>query len=67
MKLEPKQIIDNRYEVLERLGEGGMGEVWKAVDQRHGDEVVIKMPLLKSDPEIRARFGKDCLRRALTC
>ena len=59
MKLDSGQLVDNRYEVLERLGEGGMGEVWKALDKRHCDEVVIKMPLLKGDPEIRARFGRE--------
>ena len=27
MKIEPKQVIENRYEIIEKLGEGGMETV----------------------------------------
>lgn len=30
------------YEIFTLIGEGGMGEVWKARDTRLGREVVIK-------------------------
>jgi serine/threonine-protein kinase len=59
MKLEPKQIIDKRYQIVERIGQGGMGEVWKATDQRMGDEVVLKSPLAQGDEDSLRRFGRE--------
>ena len=59
MKLLPKQTIDKRYEIIERLGKGGMGEVWKATDQQLGDTVVIKMPLASNDEVVLQRFSTE--------
>lgn len=59
MLLEPNQILDNRYEIIEKLGQGGMGVVWKANDQQLGDEVVIKMPLVNSEQVILQRFAAE--------
>src|SRR5207247_6632029 len=39
------------FEVLSRLGSGGMADVFKAVDSRNGRTVALKIP--KSDPGVR--------------
>jgi serine/threonine protein kinase len=41
--LSPGQILDERYEILGLLAEGGMGEVYRARRTLLGDEVAIKI------------------------
>jgi TolB-like protein len=49
------------YKILERIGAGGMGEVFRARDTRLGRTVAIKVltPAVADDPERRARFLQE--------
>jgi serine/threonine-protein kinase len=47
-RLTPGQILDGKYEVLDKIGEGGMGEVWR-VRHLHLDEIRI-IKVTKPDP-----------------
>jgi serine/threonine-protein kinase len=56
----PQQIIAH-YRVIAKLGEGGMGEVWRAVDTKLGREVAIKIlpDSFAQDPDRLARFTRE--------
>ncbi len=49
------------YEILEPLGAGGMGEVYRAKDTRLDRTVAVKvLPSdLAADPQLRARFERE--------
>ena len=49
------------YKILDRIGAGGMGEVYRARDTRLGRTVAIKVlaPDVAGDPDRRARFLQD--------
>ena len=49
------------YRVTDKLGEGGMGQVWRAEDEKLGREVALKvLPAdFASDPDRLARFERE--------
>ena len=55
------QTLSKRYHVIETLGVGGMGTVFKASDTRLGVDVVIKVPhpMMIKNTEFAARFRRE--------
>ncbi len=62
-QLEPGDLLGNRYEILQLLGEGGMGAVYKAQDRELDRPVALKLirPDLASNPAMLARFKQELL------
>jgi len=61
--IEPGAMIGERYEILKRLGEGGMGAVYKARDRELDRLVALKVirPELAGHPDILRRFKQELI------
>ena len=57
--MNPTQL--GPYEIRSRLGRGGMGAVYEAVDTMTGDVVAVKVLAshLADDPGLRSRFDAE--------
>lgn len=58
----PDVILQQRYQIVRRIGQGGMGAVFEAIDTRLGSVVAIKQTL--PIPLEEYAGGEDPLRRA---
>ncbi len=58
--LQPGQDVLH-YRIGDKIGEGGMGEVWRATDTELGRDVAIKVlpAILANDGERLARFQRE--------
>jgi tetratricopeptide (TPR) repeat protein/predicted Ser/Thr protein kinase len=61
--LQTGDVLGGRYEILQMLGEGGMGAVYKARDRELDRFVALKLirPELAANPSILARFKQELL------
>ena len=54
------RLLDGRYRLTARLESGGMGEVWRAYDERIGREVAVKIvTAARLTPDALARFDRE--------
>jgi serine/threonine protein kinase len=59
--LSPGDVLLDRYELRQLIGQGGMGSVYRAFDRTRGEEVALKLllPSLVASEHARERFVSE--------
>ena len=57
------RVLADRYRLERRIGQGGMAEVWVAVDEQLDRRVAVKWlkPNLASDEVVAERFRREAI------
>jgi serine/threonine protein kinase len=60
-RLELGTLFAGRYEILQELGKGGMGEVYRVKDKKLDEEIALKVlkPEIAADKEMIERFKNE--------
>jgi len=63
LDLKPGKLIAGRFEICGRIGSGGMGMVYRAIDRELEDDVALKLlhPHLAQDETVFRRFRNEVL------
>lgn len=62
MNTDTRRIIGGRFEILDVIGQGGMGTVYRGRDTQTGETVAIKSlrpDIVKDDPKLVERFTRE--------
>jgi serine/threonine-protein kinase len=61
MRYQAGETVNQRYEILESLGHGGMSDAYKARDRESGHLVVVKIPFssIIGDPATFSRYQRE--------
>ena len=60
-ELATGSVFAGRYKIVEELGEGGMGKVYRVIDKQLNEEVALKLirPEIASDKKAVKRFRNE--------
>jgi eukaryotic-like serine/threonine-protein kinase len=56
--LAPNTLIHDRYLIVDQIGQGGMGAIYEAIDQRLGNRVALKQTLV-SGAQLDKAFERE--------